>query len=568
MRKFITIIIVSFILGMMVSCSDETINDTPVDFIQASLIYGDSVKIVLFVNNIYSFLPDGYNRLSGSSMVASATDEAVHAVRGSGAERWGTGSWGPNALYDNAFTNCYIGIRRSYVFEEQIFPFIEDHVMTSIGRDVVKGQVLFLRAMYNFELLKRFGGYPIVLKALQTDEDLNLPRNTYDECTNYIVGLCDEAAGLLPVAYATNQLGRATKGAALALKARVLLYAASPLVNDPAKTADTPENGKYDPAKWEKAAEAAAAVINLKNGTAPAYELYSATTGYDAFFYVLNPNKEIILSKMATANNTIERLNGPVSITGGEGGTCPSLNLVNDYEMKTGVPFDWNNPAHAATPFANRDPRFDKSILFNGAKWMNNMTVETFDGGKDKLGNKATRTGFYLRKFLNVNARWNAPTGTTFHCFPLFRYGEVLLSYAEAMNEAYGSEADPKGYGLTARSAVELIRKRAGLTGNTNLSATVPAGDVAKMREAIRHERRIELAFEEHRHLDLRRWKTAEQVLNQPVMGLKIVKNGDGTFSYTPVEVEERVFTPKMYFYPFPLEEVNRNNKLIQNMDW
>ena len=568
MRKFITIITVSFILGMMVSCSDETINDTPVDFIQASLIYGDSVKIVLFVNNIYSFLPDGYNRLSGSSMVASATDEAVHSVRGSGAERWGTGSWGPNAIYDNTFTNCYAGIRRSYVFEEQIFPFIEDHVMTSIGRDVVKGQILFLRAMYNFELLKRFGGYPIVLKALQTNEDLNLPRNSYDECTNYIVGLCDEAAGLLPVAHATTQLGRATKGAALALKARVLLYAASPLFNDPAKTADTPENGKFDATKWEKAAEAAAAVINLKNGTAPAYELYSAGTGYDAFFYVLNPNKEIILSKMATANNTIERLNGPVSITGGEGGTCPSLNLVNDYEMKTGVPFDWNNPAHAAAPFANRDPRFDKSILFNGAKWMNNMTVETFDGGKDKLGNKATRTGFYLRKFLNVNARWNAPTGTTFHCFPLFRYGEVLLSYAEAMNEAYGTDADPKGYGLTARNAVDLIRKRAGLTGNTNLSATVPAGDVAKMREAIRHERRIELAFEEHRHLDLRRWKTAEQVLSQPVMGLKIVKNGDGTFSYTPVEVEERVFTPKMYLYPFPLEEVNRNNKLIQNKDW
>ena len=212
MRKFITIIIVSFILGMMVSCSDETINDTPVDFIQASLIYGDSVKIVLFVNNIYSFLPDGYNRLSGSSMVASATDEAVHAVRGSGAERWGTGSWGPNALYDNAFTNCYIGIRRSYVFEEQIFPFIEDHVMTSIGRDVVKGQVLFLRAMYNFELLKRFGGYPIVLKALQTDEDLNLPRNTYDECTNYIVGLCDEAAGLLPVAMRPTNWGGPRKG--------------------------------------------------------------------------------------------------------------------------------------------------------------------------------------------------------------------------------------------------------------------------------------------------------------------------------------------------------------------
>ena len=568
MRKFITYTAVSLILGMMISCSDETINYTPVDFIPASIVYGDSVKIALFVNNIYSYMPDGYNRLSGNSMVASATDEAVHSVRGSGAEKWGTGSWGPSVNYDNVFASCYTGIRRSFVYEEQIFPFIQDHVMSSVGRDLFSGQILFLRAMYNFELLKRFGGYPLVKKALQTNEDLNLPRNTYDECVNYIVGLCDEAAPLLPVVHAANQLGRATRGAALALKARVLLYSASPLFNDQAKAADTPENGKYDATKWAKAAEAAAAVINLKNGAAPAYELYSAGTGYEAFFYVLNGNKEIIFSKMTPANNTVERLNGPVSITGGEGGTCPSLNLVNAYEMKTGEPFDWNNPAHAANPFANRDPRFDKSILFNGSKWINNMIIETFEGGKDKLGNKATRTGFYLRKFLNVNARWNAPVGTTFHCFPHFRYGEVLLSFAEAMNEAFGPDADPKGYGLTARNAVDLIRKRAGLTGNTNLLSTAPSGDATKMREAIRHERLIELAFEEHRHLDLRRWKIAEQVLNQPVMGLTIIKNGDGSYSYSPVEVEERFFTPKMYLYPFPLEEVNRNNKLDQNKEW
>lgn len=557
-----------FTLMLFYACSDEGINEVPANFNPASVIYGDSLKIAQFVNNIYSFLPSGYNRLAGNSMIASATDEAVHAVRGSAAEKLGTGMWGPNAIYDDPFSSSYTGIRRSYVYEEQIQPYIEDIVMTSYGRNLLYGQVLFMRALYNFELLKRFGGYPIVLKALQTNEDLSIPRSTYDECVSYISGLCDEAAELLPLTWPDNQLGRATKGAALALKARLLLYAASPLFNDPAKPNDSPENGQYDPTKWEKAAEAAAAVINLNDGIAPVYALYTGGTGYDAFFYTLNANKEIILSKMAMPNNNIERLNGPVSITGGEGGTNPTLDLVDAYEMKTGEPFDWSNPANAADPFANRDPRFEKSILYNGAKWMNNMTIETYEGGKDKVGNRATRTGFYLRKFLNVNASWNPPAGTTNHSFPLFRYGEVLLNYAEAMNEAYGPDADPQGYGLTARDAVELIRTRAGLTGNTDLSLTVPPGDQSKMRDAIRHERHIELAFEEHRHLDLRRWKIAEQVLNQPVSGLQIIRNRDNSLTYTSVTVEQRVFTPRMYLYPFPQEEIGRNDSLVQNTGW
>ena len=553
---------------LLASCSDELITEKPVNFTQASVVYGDSVKISQFVNNIYSFLPEGYNRLGSNSMLASATDDAVHAVRGSAAEKLGTGAWGPTALRDDPFSSSYTGIRKSFVYEEEIHPEIQDIVMTAAGRDLYYGQVLFLRALLNFELLKRFGGYPLVTEALDSDQDLNIPRSTYDECVNYIAGLCDEAVNLLPSTYPSGHLGRATKGAALALKARLLLYSASPLFNDPGKAAGGLESGSYDPAKWEAAAEAAAAVINITDIGAPAYELYKSGTGYDAFFYTLNGNQEIILSKMATSNNTIERLNGPVSITGGEGGTSPSLDLVNAYEMETGEPFDWNNPAHAADPFAARDPRFAKSILFNGATWMNNMTIETFEGGKDKVGNQATRTSFYLRKFLNINARWAGQTGKTLHCFPLFRYGEVLLNYAEAMNEAYGPDADPEGFGMTARQAVHLIRERAGLTGNTDLSLTVAPGDKTEMREAVRHERRIELVFEEHRYWDLRRWRTAEQVLNQPVRGLGITRNPDETYSYMPHVVEQRVFAPRMYLYPFPQEEISRNSNLIQNTGW
>lgn len=565
MKKIkIFIAYVSCIIAGLSSCSDEDIKEIPVEFTPVHIICGDSTKIVQYVNNVYTFLPDGYNRFDeNTSMLASSTDEAVHAVVGSGMQRWGEGGWSPADLLDNPLNKCYTGIRRSFIFEEEIFPLVDNNVMGEFGKKLCLGQIYFLRAYYNLEILKRFGGYPLVKTVLTTSDDLNIPRSTYDECVDYIVDLCGQAAELLPITYATNQLGRATKGAALALKARTLLYAASPLFNDPTQVDDTFEHGKYDASKWEKAAEAAAAVIKLNT-----YGLYTDGKGYEDFFYTLDKNNEIILSRMCAAHNDVERLNGPVSITNGEGGTCPSLNLVNDYEMIDGKAFDWNNPEHAANPFANRDPRFEKSILYNGSTWMNNMVVETFTGGKDFTGVKATRTGFYIRKFCNISASWNAPIGKAFHCFPLLRYGDLLLMYAEAMNEAYGPDTDSKGYGLTARQAVALIRERAGLTGNIDLSETVPAGNREKMRIAIQHERRIELAFEEHRHLDLRRWKLAEQVLNQPVLGLKIDKKEDGTFTYTPQVVESREFTPKMYLYPFPQSEMSRNTNLKQNTGW
>ena len=565
MKKIkIFIAYVSCIIAGLSSCSDEDIKEIPVEFTPVHIICGDSTKIVQYVNNVYTFLPDGYNRFDeNTSMLASSTDEAVHAVVGSGMQRWGEGGWSPADLLDNPLNKCYTGIRRSFIFEEEILPLVDNNVMGEFGKKLCLGQIYFLRAYYNLEILKRFGGYPLVKTVLTTSDDLNIPRSTYDECVDYIVDLCGQAAELLPITYATNQLGRATKGAALALKARTLLYAASPLFNDPTQVDDTFEHGKYDASKWEKAAEAAAAVIKLNT-----YGLYTDGKGYEDFFYTLDKNNEIILSRMCAAHNDGERLNGPVSITNGEGGTCPSLNLVNDYEMIDGKAFDWNNPEHAANPFANRDPRFEKSILYNGSTWMNNMVVETFTGGKDFTGVKATRTGFYIRKFCNISASWNAPIGKAFHCFPLLRYGDLLLMYAEAMNEAYGPDTDSKGYGLTARQAVALIRERAGLTGNIDLSETVPAGNREKMRIAIQHERRIELAFEEHRHLDLRRWKLAEQVLNQPVLGLKIDKKEDGTFTYTPQVVESREFTPKMYLYPFPQSEMSRNTNLKQNTGW
>ncbi len=561
-----------------VSCSDETIDSKPGEFFETpDLIYTNKLRTQQFINNIYLFVPRGYNRLDANAaqndvlhvtnsrpdvpapvaltaMVASATDEAVHTTRGSAAEKWGTGQWGVNSnnTWDSPYKLMYIGIRRTFEYTEDIDPNIPigtGNQLTAAERSQYLGEVIFLRALFNFELLKRFGGYPLVKSKLSIDDNFNIPKSSYDECVQYITSLCDEAAAVLPATRAAAELGRATKGAALALKGRLLLYAASPLNN--------PGN---DLTKWQAAAAA--------NDTVRKLNVYSlnTTAGYEASFYTLAGNNEIILSKMETNSNIYERINGLPSLTGGFGGTNPTWDLVKDYEMLNGTPYDFTNPTHAANPFDNRDPRLAKTVLYNGAAWML-TTVQTVEGQKDKDPSNAysTRTGFYLRKFLNTNARFSGANVVTFHCFPLFRYAETLLNYAEAMNEAYGPDLDPRAFGMTARQAITLIRTRAGLTGNQSVPSAVTQ---AQMRTAIRHERRIELAFEEHRHMDLRRWKTAETVLNQPVYGLKIVQNGS-TLSYVPEIVEQRKFdASKMYLYPFPQQELSRNTSLVQNPNW
>lgn len=551
---------IAIIISLMIytSCTED-INDSPLDFHEISTVFEDSIYIRQFVNASYNHLPDGYNRLNGNSMLASATDEAVHSADYSGANELAKGNWGPGSNPDNSWNGNYAGIRKVNDFFHNLLPNIPEKVFKSQGSlDQIVGAAYFLRAMFYFELVKRYGGVPIITQKLEADSESNIPRNTIDECMDYIVSQCDSAAKLLPIKYPNNNqndLGRATKGAALALKARAMLYAASPLYNNPGESEDTYFHGAYDAQKWAQAAEAANEVIALNE--------YSLFPNYAGFFTILAGNNEIILSKMRGPNNNVEQDNGPTGLTNGKGGTGPSLNLVNAYQMADGTSFNWSNPAMAADPFANRDPRFYSSILYNQSTWMGS-TVDTYLSGDDLLSTNSTKTSFYIRKFLDENAKWFGQTGNTYHCFPIIRYAEVLLNYAEAMNEAYGPESDPQGYGLTAKVAVEMIRSRAGLSPY-ELASGLSQGD---MREVVRHERRIELAFEEHRFFDVRRWKTAEVVLGETIEGLRIADNGDGSFGYEIIEVEDRVFTPKMYIYPIPLSEMNRNSALEQSPQW
>ena len=219
-----------------------------------------------------------------------------------------------------------------------------------------------------------------------------------------------------------------------------------------------------------------------------------------------------------------------------------------------------------ADPYTGRDARFGATVFYNNgtnaaANWLG-RTVETFEGGRDKPNNSSiqTKTGYYLRKFMGINTTATSYATQT-HNFIHFRYAEILLNYAEALNEV-GRVED-------AVAQVKLIRARAGITAGANTRYGIAAGITqAQMRDLIRNERRVELAFEEHRFWDVRRWKTAPQELNGPVFGMKITKNANGTFTYEKVQVGTLVFNEKLYLMPIPYDEITKNTNLEQNPGW
>jgi hypothetical protein len=247
----------------------------------------------------------------------------------------------------------------------------------------------------------------------------------------------------------------------------------------------------------------------------------------------------------------------------------PSQNLVDAFPDNNGRPItDPASSYQANNPYANRDPRLALTVFTNGTnttryRWLN-QDLELFEGGRSKPNTNVvqTRTGYYLRKFLGDFTN-NAAYSNQNHNFPLFRVSEVRLNYAEALNEV----------GRTEDAITQLIevRRRAGLQAGTGNRYGIPVGiSQVAARELIRNERRIELAFEEHRFWDVRRWKIAETVLNGPLNGIKIVRTATTPFTYTyeRTVVTNMIFQPKLYYMPLPYDETTKNLNLVQNPGW
>jgi starch-binding outer membrane protein, SusD/RagB family len=528
-----------------------------------------------FLNNVYASLSDRYN-LGDGALLASATDEAVNSNLNSGINTFTNGTWNAARTIDDVYTDMYAGIRKANMFLEKangsaIIP-IDEVLPANVAANQtydaqiqrLLGQAYFLRAFFQFELLKRYGSYVIVTKTLSVNDELDLPRNTFDECVKQISDDCEAAISRLPlspVEWRTVDRGRATQTAAMALKARLLLYAASPQYNTTNSLV-----------KWQAAADAAKRIMDTgKHGIYSSYPNIWLWNTAGAF------NNETIFATATLNTTAIETNNAPVSYDGANGRTNPTQEFVDAFEMRTtGKPIsDGTSGYNANAPYTNRDPRLGFTVLFNSASVQpavvatnfKSRPVETFVGGKDGLGLNvnATKTGYYMRKYLSESASWAGTTTNIRRPWIFFRYAEVLLNYAEALNEAQGTAQ------LTEiLRVVNLVRARAGVAMPA-LQTTNPAGNAyvaptqIELRKRIRNERRVELSFEEHRFFDVRRWKEGETTFNGPVTGMRITPITPTTFAYTRFTVENRVFASRNYLYPISQNELNRSPKLGQN---
>jgi len=547
-------------LSVFISCKKDFLDIQATDRISEQALLADSSLFEDFVTNRYIGvrLQDkegdgtnpGFGRAFEYAMWSSLTDESIY---NNDDNTWlvQRGLLAPEntGIAGTIWGRSYRSIREcNWALQN-----IDKVTMSADHKTRITAEIRFIRAYRYHDLIRNYGGVVLMGNDVYNlSDNLQDPklftRSSLQESMNYVLSELDAAAAGLPQNNGSNWLnGRATKGAALALKSRLTLYAASPL---------------YNTGTWAAAATAAQAVIGLNK-----YSLYSGGYG-NLFTDASGANSETIFARLYTKNaghTHLEIANGPNGY-GGWGGNLPLQNLVDDYEMDNGKSItDGTSGYNAQNPYVNRDPRFYATIVYNGSTYRG-ATIETFTpGGKDSKDGpenwNTSKTGYYLKKYMNDAYPLQNPWGNAgFQPWYYIRYAEVLLNFAEASNEASGADIVPAGSTLSARTAVNLVRARAGMPA-------LPAGlTQTAMRDAIRYERRVELAFEEHRFYDVRRWKIADVTENKPAQGITITKSG-ATLTYaTKVALDGRAFATKHYWLPIPRAEIQASgNKIQQN---
>ncbi|HEX8424806.1 RagB/SusD family nutrient uptake outer membrane protein [Hymenobacter sp.] len=565
------------------SCSDaDDFLEPKTNAITEATVFSDSIRTIGFLSNIYSGVGYSFDKGRWSSHGNSelATDDAEYSLSGAfqaavllynGSLSALTGQTSPEiaALWNNPYTN----IRKVNLFLQKL----PTTPLSAGTQRRVAAEARFLRAWYYHHLLINYGGIPLIGDEVFDITDFpNYPRNSYAECVDYLVSELDAVAEILPTAaagpggYTEQNYGRATKGAAQALKSRVLLYAASPLFNGGAETTDPELQAivsypTYSGAHWQRAADAALAVINSNQ-----YSLYRDNTRpgngfYQVFLRRVNP--EYIFALYRTPNKDFEGYYLPPTRSGATY-SMPTHNIAEAFPMKNGKPItDPTSGYDPRNPYANRDPRFGYTIIYNTSRYFLQSTgrleeVLTYDGApNDGFTPAGQRTGYFCRKMCDENLANNSP-GQTERGWPLMRYAEILLNYAEAINEA----GQPQ---LAYPKLIEL-RERAGIEPGANNMYGLPVGmSVDQMREVIRNERRIELAFEDHRWNDIRRWKIAVAVNNGYNKRMQITRGGAApNFTYTynvTNSVRLHVFKPAQYLMPITDNEIRKMPLMRQN---
>ncbi|WP_186826902.1 RagB/SusD family nutrient uptake outer membrane protein [Seonamhaeicola algicola] len=575
-----------FFLGALIvlsSCEDyfepKLTNERTFDVL---LTQPDNVRGLL--TYAYRSIPAGYD-VFGSDFLDSATDNALsNNLTGainqmSAIDGWWTSVRNPLDNWQDRFDDLKnINLFIDVGLDDRVMYYRSNPTRDAAFKERLKGEAFFLRAYIHFELLKRYGGIdengelmgvPLMISRLDVnDPDIsNIPRNTYSETVQQIINDLDTAldAGL-PEAYDNStidpdfdltNLGRPTTIACKALKSRVLLYAASPA---------------FGTSSYAEAAQAAKEVIDDIGLTLPS-NVYNVGDISNTF-YNNDVNDELIMRRVSggtSGNNNLEKNHFPPG-AGLEGnGNCnPSQNLVDAFPMANGYPITESMSGYNENQmYQNRDPRFYMTVIYNNQNFKGRV-IETFDGGAHMVGapgvtvENATRTGYYLRKWISSDA--NLVEGNNVndvHYNALFRKVEIFLNFAEAANEANGP--DDRTYGLSAREAIAEVRRRAGIASGGTDDYLMSINTKESMRQLIKNERRIELCFEGHRFYDLRRW---EDDLNVPISGVTITNSGNGIFSYSRKVIQTPNYKSFMNYGPLPFNELLRTNNLTQNLGW
>ena len=610
MKQILKIFILFLIVGLTNSCSEEYLELDPLSDYSDAAVWNDPALIETFVNNIYRNalgFPFSIERLSDYSDESHFTPDwdvtnfNKCLMTSDGLMGWEVDWATPHTLHFR-WAPLYSNIRACNIFFEKTAG-VDFGVNFQDDINRMIGEVHFLRAYTYHYLAALYGGVPIIDKSYGLSDDFEIARSSYEETINFILADLDAAAGMLPSDYGGGSAeGRITGGAALHLKARTLLYAASDLHHNQSSYAPGFSNpellgyiGGSQAARWQSAKDAAEEVMSLGYSLVspnPASGDDIAQTFID-YFISYGPESEDILLQYFTPK-TDEDWDGynPALYCGPNGyhnwgNNVPLGELVDEYEMTDGTSFDWSNPAHKDAPYTDREARFYATILYEGASWRDrpsdvtaidpwnkiqvghvyNMAGELIIPGVDTRSGaiedwNGGKSGYYVKKFVDPSVdpqyvKQDVP-------FRHFRYAEVLLNYAEASIEL-GEDVD-------ALTAINMIRTRAGQPDITAAGAA--------LRDAYRHERRVEMAYEDQRFWDVRRWVIGPDAYHQThrvdvryetAQNATNYRQPDGSTWGTPIFSEAelggdaRAWLDKAYFFPIMRDEMNKNTMLIQN---
>lgn len=535
---------------LFLSACSEVLEKTPIDSYSDAAVWDDEALVQAFANTAYKDIPFGFQNVNGWRFMpyANMTDEAnsrnsasnIQIIVGGNAS---SAYLGPMDVWTGPDAWTYWKpISQANIFLDKI----QESSIDEELKNRLSAEMRAVRAYSYFKFISHYGGVPLITSPFSLGDEFRVPRNTYDEVMDFIVAELDEAIPVLPLEYEAAEAGRVTKGAAMAIKARALLYAASPLNN--------PGN---DLQKWQAAADASKAIIDLNQYALHEdyKELFTESGGYNTAEVIWGRPQNINVEVEAR----VERLLFPNGWLG-FGHSHPLQNLVDDYEMENGKKIEEEGSGYdPQEPYVDRDPRFYYTILYDGAPFKE-RTIETFTpGGQDSPDGfesawNASETGYYIRKFVDESqcGCTSNEAGSSSPTWIWFRYGEVLLNYAEAMYQLRDE--------ATAREYINMVRSRPGVE-----MPPVTASGEALWDELV-HERRIELVFEEFRFFDVRRWKIATEVLSEDRMRMNVHRDPNtGEKTYTVEFFQPAKFNEWNYLAPIPQIVIDQNSLIEQN---